>query len=60
MVSHEAYERGQEVLATVEVLSDPGLVEQIRRGEREIAAGEGIAFEELEAQITQDLERGGS
>lgn len=56
MKPHEAYERVQEVLATVEVLSDPELVEQIRQGEREIEAGEGIALEELEAQIAQDLE----
>ena len=30
MTQREAYERVQEVLATVEVLSDPELVEQIR------------------------------
>ena len=57
MKPHEAYERVQEVLATVEVLSDPELVEQIRQGEREVEAGEGIAFEELEARIASDLER---
>ena len=60
MTQREAYERTQEVLATVEILSDPEFVEQIRQGEREIEAGEGIALEELEAQIAQDLERGDS
>ena len=57
MKPHEAYEHAQEVLATVEVLGDPELVEQIRQSEREIEAGEGIALEELEARIAQDLER---
>ena len=60
MRQREAYERAQEVLATVEVLSDPEFVEQIRQGEREIEAGEGIALEELEALIAQDIERGDS
>ncbi len=50
----------KEAIATAEVLSDPELVEQIRRGEREIEAGEGIALEELWAQIARDLERGDS
>ncbi len=45
-----------EVLATIEVLGDPDLVEQIRRGEREIEAGEGMTIEELEAQVARDLE----
>ena len=60
MVPWRAYERAQEILATVEVLSDPHLVEQIRQGEREIEAGEGLTLEELESQIAQDLERGDS
>ena len=51
MLSWKAYERVQEVLATVEVLSDPKLVEQIRRGEREIEAGEGVPLEQLTAEL---------
>jgi hypothetical protein len=50
----------KQTTATAEVLSDPELVEQIRQGEREMEAGEGIAIEELEAQIAQDLEPDGS
>ena len=57
MTQRETYERAQEVLATVEILGDPALAEQIRQGEREIEAGEGIALEELEEQLAQDLER---
>ena len=38
-------------LATLEVLSDPELVEQIEQGEREIEAGEGIPLEELTAEL---------
>ena len=57
MTQRETYERAQEVLATVEILSDPELVEQIQQGEGEIAAGEGIALEELEEQVSRDLER---
>ena len=46
-----------EVLATIEVLSDPELVEQIRQGEHQLEAGEGITIEELEAQIDRDIGR---
>ena len=60
MMSRKAYVRTQEILATVEVMSDPEFVEQIRQGEREIEAGEGITIEELETQIAQDLERDAS
>ena len=45
-----------EILATVEVLSDPELIAQIRQSEREIAAGEGISLEELEGQISSDID----
>ena len=51
MLSWTAYEQVQEILATIEVLSDPELVEQIRRGEREIEAGEGIPLEQLTAEL---------
>ena len=37
MLPWKAYERVQELLATIEVLSDEELVEQIRRGERDVA-----------------------
>ena len=42
--------------ATVEILSDPDLVAQIRQCEREIEEGEGISLEELEAQISSDID----
>ena len=51
MLSWTAYEQVQEILATIEVLSDPEFVEQIRRGEREIEAGEGIPLEQLTAEL---------
>ena len=51
MLPWKAYERVQELLATIEVLSDEELVEQIRRGEREIEAGEGIPLEQLTAEL---------
>ena len=50
----------EDFLATVEILSDPNLVSQIRQGEREIDAGEGISLEELEAQISSDIEKAGA
>ena len=46
----------EDILATVEILSDPELIAQIRQGEREIEAGEGISLEELEAQVSSDME----
>ena len=51
MLPWRAYERVQELLATLEVLSDPKLVEQIQQGEREIEAGAGIPLEELTAEL---------
>ena len=39
------------MLATLEVLSDPELVEQIRQGQRDIEAGKGIPIEELAAEL---------
>ena len=57
MVPWRAYEQAQEILATAEILGDPEFVEQIRQGERDIEAGEGVALEELKAQIAQDLEQ---
>ena len=56
MVAWKAYERAEEILATVEILSDPELIAQIRQGEREIEAGEGISLEELEGQISSDID----
>ena len=47
-------ESASDTLATVEILGDPDLVAQIRLGEREIEAGEGISLEALEAQISSD------
>ena len=49
----------EDILATVEILSDPELIAQIRQGEREIEAGEGISLEELEAQVSSDMEEAG-
>lgn len=49
-----------DTLTTVEILSDPNLVAQIRQGEREIDAGEGISLEELEVQISSDIEKAGA
>ena len=37
----------EDILTTVEVLSDPELIAQIRQGEREIEAGEGSSLEEF-------------
>ena len=49
----------EEIFATVEILSDPELVAQIRQGELEVEAGGGISLEELEAQISSNIERAG-
>ena len=49
-------ESASDILATVEILSDPELIARIRQGEREIEDGEGISFDELEAQISSVLE----
>ena len=57
MVLWETREGSPEAIATAELLSDPELVEQIRQGERQIEAGQGIALDELESQISRDLER---
>ena len=53
----EDYEKLMEIIATIEVMSDPDLMAQIKEGERELAEGGGIELGELEAMLALDHAR---
>ena len=48
MMSEEEFESWQE---TLEIMGDPELMASIRRGEKEIEAGEVISYEELKKSL---------
>ena len=50
----EDYERLMSIIATIDVMSDPDLMAQIREGERELAEGGGIELSELEEMLARD------
>jgi antitoxin YefM len=50
LISPDDLERLEETLA---VLSDPELLARVREGEKAMAHGEGVALEELRAELTE-------
>lgn len=54
VTSWEDYERLMSIIATIDVMSDPDLMAQIREGERELAEGGGIELSELEEMLARD------
>ena len=55
MTNHrEDYERLMSIIATIDIMSDPHLMAQIREGERELAEGGGIELSELEEMLAKD------
>ena len=54
MTSWEDYERLMSIIATIDIMSDPDLMAQIREGERELAEGGGIELSELEEMLAKD------
>ena len=53
----EDYEKLMEIVATIEVMSDPDFMAQIRQGDRELAEGRGIELSELETMLALDHAR---
>ena len=47
-------ERLMDVLATLDVATDPDMMAQIRESERQLARGEGMSIADLEAQLAHD------
>lgn len=54
MVSWDEYERLMDVLATIDVSTDPDMMAQIRKSERQLARGDGMSIADLEAQLARD------
>lgn len=51
LMSAAEYESWKE---TMEIMSDPGLMKAIRQGEKEIAEGKGIPWEDLKKELDLD------
>ena len=48
------YEQLMDILATLDITSDPEMMAQIRESERQLARGERVSIVELEARLAQD------
>lgn len=53
IMSQEQYES---IIETMDILSDPELMESIRQGEKEIAEGKVIPWEEVEKELFGDVQ----
>lgn len=61
MARSDAYGTAQElldILATLDVATDPEMMAQIRESERQLAQGEGVSIAELEARLAAQTAEG--
>ena len=54
MMHKQERERLMDVLATIDVATDPEMMAQIRKSERQLARGEGLSIADLEARLARD------
>ena len=54
MMHKQERERLMDVLATLDVATDPEMMAQIRKSERQLARGEGMSIADLEARLARD------
>lgn len=54
MMHKQERERLMDVLATLDVATDPDMMAQIRESERQLAWGEGLSIADLEARLARD------
>ena len=54
----EEYEQLMDILATLDISTDPAMMAQIRESERQLAQGEGVSIAEVEARLTRDAAEG--
>ena len=54
MMPKQEHKRLMDVLATLDVATDPEMMAQIRKSERQLARGEGMSIADLEAQLARD------
>ena len=47
-----------DILATLDIATDPAMMAQIRESERQLARGEGVSIAEVEARLTCDAAEG--
>ena len=51
MMHKQERERLMDILATLDVATDPEMMAQIRESERQLARGEGMSIADLEARL---------
>lgn len=54
MMPKQEHKRLTDVLATLDVATDPDMMAQIRESERQLARGEGMSIADLEARLARD------
>lgn len=54
MMHKQEREHLMDVLATIDIATDPEMMAQIRKSERQLARGEGMSIADLEAQLARD------
>lgn len=54
----EEYEQLLDILATLDVATDPAMMAQIRESERQLTQGEGMSIAELEARLAAQTAEG--
>ena len=56
MMPGQEYEQLVDILAMLDVATDPEMMAQIREGECQLARGESMSITELEARLARDAE----
>ena len=54
MMHTQERERLMDILATLDVATDPAMMAQIRESERQLARGEGMSIADLETRLARD------
>lgn len=54
----EEYEQLMDILATLDISTDPEMMAQIRESERQLARGESMSIAELEARLAAQTDEG--
>lgn len=58
MMPRQEYEQLVDILATLDISTDPEMMAQIRESERQLAQGEGVSIAEVEARLAAQTAEG--
>lgn len=58
MMPGQEYEQLMDILATLDISTDPEMMAQIRESERQLARGESMSIAELEARLAVQTAEG--